>query len=61
MIRVAEPLTTSKFVDADFDRDTILNTNVSVAQVKSRLSEVVKNNAGKRKSSNAKAQRASKY
>lgn len=61
MINIAEPLLTARFTEADFSKDTVLNTNVTVAQVSSRMSRSVKESVGKRKNGRAKAHRSTKY
>lgn len=61
MINIAEPLLTSRFTSADFTKSTVLNTNVTTAQVCSRISKSVRSNASKRKNSKARAHRSTKY
>lgn len=41
VIRVAEPLHTSKFTNADKVKGTVLNANVTVSQVNGRISRSV--------------------
>lgn len=61
MINIVEPLLTSRFTSADFTKNTVLNTNVTTAQVCSRISESVRGNVSKRKNSKARAHRSTKY
>ena len=59
VIRVAEPLHTSKFTNADKVKGTVLNANVTVSQ--GRISRSVKGNVVKRKNSRVRAHRSKKY
>ena len=61
VIRVAEPLHTSKFTNADKVNGTVLNANVTVSQVNGRISRSVKGNVVKRKNSRVRAHRSKKY
>lgn len=61
MVSVVQPLVTSRFTESDFKKNSVLNSNVTIELINSRMLGSIKHNKRKIKNSKARSHRSKKY